>query len=80
MDTKDTKQKVGPAIIIGAVLALGVLLFVLYRATLGPKGPNPADAAPEHRNMADFYRNQGRVGSGGGTAGGGGGAPGTAPR
>jgi hypothetical protein len=56
------KQNVGPAAIAGAVVLVIVLLFALYKFTLAPKGPNPAAAAPEHRDMAEFYRNQGRVG------------------
>jgi len=55
------KQNVGPAAIVGAVVVLALLLFALYRVTLAPKGPNPAAAAAEHKDMAEFYRNQGRV-------------------
>jgi hypothetical protein len=56
------KQNVGPAAIVGAVVVVIALLFALYKFTLAPKGPNPAAAAAEHRNMAEFYRNQGHVG------------------
>jgi hypothetical protein len=56
------KQNIGPAAIVGAVVVVIALLFVLYKFTLAPKGPDPAAAAPEHRDMAEFYRNQGRVG------------------
>jgi hypothetical protein len=56
------KQNVGVAAIVGAVALIAVVVFVLYKVTLAPKGPDPAAAAPEHKNMAEFYRNQGRVG------------------
>ncbi|MDX1931661.1 MAG: hypothetical protein SFU56_03565 [Capsulimonadales bacterium] len=57
------KQNIGPAAIIGAVVVLGLILFGLYRVTLAPKGPDPAAAAEEHKDMAEFYRNQGKVDS-----------------
>jgi len=62
------KQNVGPAAIVGAVVVVVLLLFVLYKFTLAPKGPDPAAAAPEHKDMAEFYRNQGRVGGDAGTS------------
>ena len=63
------KQNIGPIAIVGAVVFLAVVVFVLYKVTLAPKGPDPAAAAPEHKNMADFYRNQGRPGGQGGAPG-----------
>ncbi len=64
------KQNIGPAAIAGAVVFIVVVLFALYKFTLAPKGPDPAAAADEHKDMAAFYRNQGHVGgSGGGNTG-----------
>ena len=57
------QKQIGPAAIAGAVVALAVLVFLLYKFTMAPKGPDPAAAAPEHKNMADFYKNQGKVDS-----------------
>lgn len=56
------KQNIGVIAIVGGVVFLAVVMFILYKVTLAPKGPDPATAAPEHRDMAEFYRNQGRVG------------------
>jgi hypothetical protein len=57
-------KNVGIFAIVGAVVVLAVLVFVLYKVTLAPKGPDPAKAAPEHKDMAEFYRNQGKPGGG----------------
>ena len=56
------KQNVGPVALVGAVVVVIALLFALYKFTIAPKGPDPAAAAPEHTDMAAFYRNQGHVG------------------
>jgi hypothetical protein len=56
------KQNIGVFAIVGGVVFLAVLVFILYKVTLAPKGPDPAAAAPEHKDMAEFYRNQGRPG------------------
>ena len=56
------KKQIGPAAIIGAVVILAALVFGLYKITLAPSGPDPAAAAPEHKDMAEFYKNQGRTG------------------
>jgi hypothetical protein len=55
------QKNVGPMAIGGAVVALVILMVVLYNMWFAPKGPDPALAAPEHKDMAEFYRNQGRV-------------------
>lgn len=56
------KKPIGLAAIAGSVVVLAALLFGMYRVFLAPSGPDPAAAAPEHQNMADFYKNQGKVG------------------
>jgi hypothetical protein len=62
------KKQIGPAAIVGAVVVLAGLMFGLYRVFLAPRGPDPAAAAAEHQNMADFYKNQGKTGGEGAKA------------
>lgn len=63
------KQNAGLAAIAGAVVVVGLIVFLIYKFTLAPKGPDPAAAAAEHQDMSAFYRNQGRrSGQGGGAS------------
>ena len=63
------KKQIGPAAIVGAVVALGALLYGMYSLNFKSKDPDPALAAPEHQNMAEFYKNQGKVGGSSGQTG-----------
>jgi hypothetical protein len=58
------KQQIGPAAVIAGVVVIAVLVFVLYKTFFSSKDPDPAAAAPQHKSMADFYKNQGRPGGG----------------
>lgn len=55
------KQNLHPAAIaVAVVLVLGIIGFFIYRSSAPPS--IPPEAAAEHKDMSEWYRNQGKPG------------------
>lgn len=52
------KQNIGPLAIVGAVLALIIIVSLIYRTTLGSHGPQPTRAEGEavKKNISQQYQ------------------------
>ncbi len=53
------KQNIGPLAIAGAILALIIVVFLIYRATFASHGPQPnaADGDRARKNISQQYQN-----------------------